>query len=127
MLVLKSPLVNYSVNARRKTNKRNPSVRKSTPSERVACTISIRATDDVDNVVGYHTSLHKRVMDAIDRASVVCSEAPDSKACLMALDVMDELTKAYYDLEARYPGIHDPLERYCMANPSEDECRIYDV
>jgi hypothetical protein len=74
-------------------------------------------------------NLIKRQIDSsIDRASCVCTEAPDSKACVIALEAVEELTKAYNDLQHHFPEeCLDVLEKFCLGQPDDDQCKLFDV
>jgi len=60
---------------------------------------------------------------AIHRASRVCASDPKARECRVAWDEVDELSRVVHRLRC-VEVVQDTL---CVENPSDTECRIYDL
>jgi CP12 domain len=67
----------------------------------------------------------KLIQQEKEEAKKACEEnGPDSAACAVALDNVEELREARARAAAAKPL--NSLEQYCDANPDALECRVYD-
>ena len=69
----------------------------------------------------------KSLLQAIDCANIACAERPLSATCIFALETVEELTKAYHDLEVKCPLAKDVLDAYCQDEPGDEQCIIHDA
>ena len=63
------------------------------------------------------------IKEAIKGAREICNTGGTAE-CAVAWDIVEELSAAAADARV---DIADPLEEYCGDNPSDEECRVYDL
>lgn len=63
------------------------------------------------------------IREAIKGARDICQTGGTAE-CAVAWGIVEELSAAAADART---NVKDPLEEYCGDNPSDEECRVYDL
>ncbi|KAI0501625.1 hypothetical protein KFK09_016570 [Dendrobium nobile] len=74
-------------------------------------------------------NLSKMIEKKVAEAMEVCNgeEGMRSDGCRVAWDEVEEVSSALADLRRRLAdSAVDPLEPFCLQNPEDEECRIYE-
>lgn len=67
------------------------------------------------------------VESAVKKAQEVCKDNENTKECINAWDVVEEVSaNASHKRDAAKSVKKDPLEEYCEDAPDADECRVYE-
>jgi hypothetical protein len=71
--------------------------------------------------------VEKQLKNSIRNASR-CTQEKSARECVFFWEVVDDLTKAGHDQCQRVRDKRlDPLELFCAENPSEPECKAFDI
>ena len=72
--------------------------------------------------------VEKQLKNSI-RVAIQCTrQANSARECVFLWEVVDEMTKAGHDQRRRGRNERlDPLELFCTENPSEPECKAFDI
>ncbi len=93
----------------------------SRPSRKTSMVFA-KASKDND---GYRRNLVGKLLKmAVEKAKRVCEQSTDKHACAVAWDLAEDYETT---LRRMKQVLDDPMESYCLKNPADLECRIYDV
>lgn len=63
------------------------------------------------------------------RNAVRCTQEKSARECVFFWEVVDDLNKSMHDRRRHRVRVErlDPLELFCLQNPSDLECKLFDI